>query len=452
MKLRQFRFVHVGVVAAIGVAGLVSVGLVRAEGPAGTASALVPIVPCRLIDTRAGADNVGPRSTPLTQTETVTFAVTGTNGNCIIPSTATGIATNATAVNPTAASYVTIFPADAPRPTASNLNVIAGSPPTPNQVTVGLSADGKVSAYNNGGTLDLIIDVVGYYVPSTSGPAGPAGPPGPPGPAGTSAPSPQGVVLVATNGTHPAVAGGTVPMFASVREALASITDNDVQHPYLIKIAPGTYTESGPIDLKSYVDLEGAGKDTTTIACTCGGSTQLDGSSAVVRSEGALVSEVRNLGIVNNGGGQISQAIWTHSSTSTLSFLHVTAISQGATVDYGMYNSTSSPTLNGVNAIATGGSMFDYGIVNYSSSPKMVNLTVIATGGTQNIAVVNSGSAVAIDSSFLDGSTGSVFNTTASKARLSNTMIYGPITGPGATCVNVYNVNYDTETANCPAP
>jgi hypothetical protein len=69
--------------------------------------------------------------------------VSGTNGNCTIPTSATGIATNATAVHPTADSYITIYTADAvPRPTASNLNVVAGSPPTPNQVSVGLSSAG----------------------------------------------------------------------------------------------------------------------------------------------------------------------------------------------------------------------------------------------------------------------------------------------------------------------
>jgi hypothetical protein len=78
-----------------------------------------------------------------------------------------------TAVNPSSASYVTIYPSDAsPRPTASNLNFVAGSAPTPNQVTVALSATGAISAFNNGGTVDLIIDIVGYYLPAHAGAGG----------------------------------------------------------------------------------------------------------------------------------------------------------------------------------------------------------------------------------------------------------------------------------------
>ena len=59
---------------------------------------------------------------------------------CNIPATATGIAANVTAVNPTAPSFLTVFPADAARPFVSNLNWTATSEPTPNHLSVALSA------------------------------------------------------------------------------------------------------------------------------------------------------------------------------------------------------------------------------------------------------------------------------------------------------------------------
>ena len=160
------RLVHVGVAAALAAATITAVGLAQSVGAAGTgtASVYVPIVPCRLVDTRPAPDTVGTLSTALAAGQVATLAVWGANGNCSIPASATGIAANATAVHPTADSYITIYPADAPtRPTASNLNVVNGGAPTPNQVTVGLSATGAISAYNNGGSVDLIIDIVGYY-------------------------------------------------------------------------------------------------------------------------------------------------------------------------------------------------------------------------------------------------------------------------------------------------
>ena len=165
--MRSFRFVHVCVAALLGAATVAAIGTLHdVSAGSNPASSFVPITPCRLADTRAGS-TVGGRSTPVGAAESVTFAVWGVNGNCTIPSTATGIATNVTIDNPNADSYLTVYPADAqPRPTASNLNFTATSSPTPNQVTVGLSAAGAIAVYNNGGTVDVIIDIVGYYQPA----------------------------------------------------------------------------------------------------------------------------------------------------------------------------------------------------------------------------------------------------------------------------------------------
>jgi hypothetical protein len=145
------------------------VGVAFATITAGAASdpaeaTFVPIVPCRLVDTRPAEQfNVGPRDTPLGPEDTHVQQVTGANGACTIPADATGIALNVTAVEPTAASYLTIFPSDAARPTVSNLNFLPGAPPTPNKVDVRLSADGQVSVFNLAGEVHLVADAAGYY-------------------------------------------------------------------------------------------------------------------------------------------------------------------------------------------------------------------------------------------------------------------------------------------------
>ena len=174
--------VHAGIIAGLAAAAVTAVGVIpSAAAVSGTASTYVPIEPCRLADTRAKTtadptQGVGSRLTPLKAQETVPFTVWGTNGNCTIPNTATGIATNVTAVNPTSASYLTVWPADAAsRPTASNLNWIATSPPTPNQVTVGLSSTGVINTFSNAGNVDLIIDIVGYYQVAGAGTPGAKG-------------------------------------------------------------------------------------------------------------------------------------------------------------------------------------------------------------------------------------------------------------------------------------
>ncbi len=167
--------------------GLVSIALAVAAGgfwqvragAAGTGvpSEFVAITPCRLFDTRPGGDNVGPRSTPLGPAERAVFSVHGSNGNCAIPTGATAIAANVTATGATAPTFLTVYPSDDTQPTSSNLNPTPGSPATPNQVTVGLSADGQIAVFNLAGSVDVVLDVVGFYQPAASN-QGPQGPPG----------------------------------------------------------------------------------------------------------------------------------------------------------------------------------------------------------------------------------------------------------------------------------
>ena len=146
MRLRRPHVIAVALLVLGGTLGAVAIGAVGE----GTASVLVPIPPCRLIDSRASSQ-VGPRFLPIGPGQTVTFQVTGTNGDCTLPAGATAIASNVTTVNSNASSYLTVFPADATKPTASNLNWTPSSPPTPNQVTVGLSSTGtagQIKLYN----------------------------------------------------------------------------------------------------------------------------------------------------------------------------------------------------------------------------------------------------------------------------------------------------------------
>jgi hypothetical protein len=104
---------------------------------------------------------------------------------------------NVTIIFPSSSSFLTVFPSDATRPVTASLNWVANQAPTPNAVTAALSADGKVSFYNLSGTVNVTVDIVGYYQPSAGSGIGPTGPPGPPGPAGV---TPQDVIWVAKSG------------------------------------------------------------------------------------------------------------------------------------------------------------------------------------------------------------------------------------------------------------
>jgi hypothetical protein len=69
---------------------------------------------------------------------------------------------NATVTGATTGSHLTIWPAGETRPTASNVNVDHGWT-VANAVTVKVGAAGEVNVYNAQGSVDVVLDVVGYY-------------------------------------------------------------------------------------------------------------------------------------------------------------------------------------------------------------------------------------------------------------------------------------------------
>jgi hypothetical protein len=158
----RVRWAAIGAAVAVTL-GAGGIGIARATVSTGARPVFVSITPCRLVDTRPAPSTVGTRSTPLNPNETATFTVHGTNGNCTIPVGAVAIDANVTITAPTSDGFLTVFPADALLPNASNLNWSAGQAPTPNAVTVDLSTDGKVKVFNERGTVNVIIDIVGYY-------------------------------------------------------------------------------------------------------------------------------------------------------------------------------------------------------------------------------------------------------------------------------------------------
>lgn len=161
------RWAALGAAVAItlGAAGVGGVNIARADISAGDKPVLLSIDSCRLADTRSGSNNVGPRNLPLRADETHTFNAQQGGVPCTgkIPAAASSLLLNVTAVDASAQSFLTFW-SDGSRPTtSSSLNPAPGQPPTPNAVTVGLSGTNTFEAYNLAGTVDVIVDVVGYY-------------------------------------------------------------------------------------------------------------------------------------------------------------------------------------------------------------------------------------------------------------------------------------------------
>lgn len=129
--------------------------------PGDTDSTFVPITACRLTDTRPAPSRVGPHEM-LSANSTTMIPARMTNGECAIPSEAVGLSLNVTALNADALTFLTLWPSG-PLPLAASLNPAPGQPPVPNAVTVPLSETGAFNVYNESGSVDIVIDVNGYY-------------------------------------------------------------------------------------------------------------------------------------------------------------------------------------------------------------------------------------------------------------------------------------------------
>jgi hypothetical protein len=127
----------------------------------GTGSALAPLAPARILDTRDGTGGV---SSPLASGVVLAVQVAGLKG---VPPMQAGtppkaVVLNVTVTNPTASSYLTLWPDGNLPPLASDLNYRRGQT-VANLVVVQVGADGKVRLFNPAGSVDVVIDIVGWY-------------------------------------------------------------------------------------------------------------------------------------------------------------------------------------------------------------------------------------------------------------------------------------------------
>ena len=441
-SLMRSRWAGIGAAIAVAI-GAGGAGWVVHAGSNGQPASFVAITPCRLFDTRPAPDTVGDRPSPLGTGEAFERLVWGTNGNCTIPSTAVGISFNLTVPDAGIDGFMTIFPADAPRPASSIINPVAGAGVKSNGGVVGLSATGRIKLFTSRGPVDALLDINGYFVGSVSGlqgttgpqgptgltgqkgDAGPLGPEGNSGPAGlqgatgpqgvagaTGATGPQGVagatgatgpqgVAGATGATGPqgitglqGVSGDPAPRpanviwvttsggdFASVSAALASITDNGALKPYLIRIGPGLFVEQGPIDLKSFVNLEGSGDSITTISCSCGStvSPEIDSSSSFLRQDDLNFAsgEISRLTITAISASKYVTAIRATYGKVSLNDVRVVATADpNASGGYatGLYLGNSESKLNGLSISVDGNSSTGLRLRNNSTTMYRVDL------------------------------------------------------------------------------
>jgi hypothetical protein len=125
----------------------------------------IGISPCRVADTRGNGftGSYGPPSLAANMIRTFVIA-----GQCGIPSVAAAVSFNFGALNVGGAGDLRVFPAGSSVPLVSTLNYNANTPNIANAAIVPLGAGGGITVQADAVSIDLIIDVNGYYSVSSS--------------------------------------------------------------------------------------------------------------------------------------------------------------------------------------------------------------------------------------------------------------------------------------------
>jgi hypothetical protein len=190
---------------------------------------------------------------------------------------------------------------------------------------------------------------------------------------------PQGfthTLVVSPNPADPAEAG------RELIQVVSGITDPSASNAYLVKIEPGIYDlEANSLFMRPYVDIEGSGEGVTTITSALG-----SGSGTVVAANN---SELRHLTVKNTGeAGQQVVAIFSETTSPRLN--HVTAIASGGAENYGIHSSNGTVTMRHVTAMATGGAQ-TFGAITFNSVMTATNSTFSGAEAAVNYGMVSTG-------------------------------------------------------------
>jgi hypothetical protein len=152
-----------GTICVFNAGGTVNV-IVDANGWYGTAAdtggaKFQAIGPTRVCDTRAW-DGTACAGHSIASWTTLKVLVAGVGG--LPASGMVAVLANATAVSPSAPTYVTVFPDGQPYPNTSDLNAPANVN-IANLVIVGVPGDGQVDVTNVNGTVDFLLDASGWF-------------------------------------------------------------------------------------------------------------------------------------------------------------------------------------------------------------------------------------------------------------------------------------------------
>ncbi len=230
----------------------------------------------------------------------------------------------------------------------------------------------------------------------------------------------------------------------ALRNALNSITGASGANRYLLKIEPGNYDLGNtPLQMKSWVDIEGSGAPATDI---WSGAFNTD-TSATIMSD--ALAELRFLRVLNFGMGPYAIALRLTGPTQVS---HISARAVGGTTETTAIDIPSGgPELFNVRIEAIGPDGAVSNGITSAGGPYMANGHVIATHGINatSVGVNVTDGAFFIDRSLIRGDTDAILRT-GGDVRVGASRLMGGVSGT-VICAGVYDGSFAFHASTCPA-
>lgn len=279
----------------------------------------------------------------------------------------------------------------------------------------------------------------------------------------------ENVVVVAKSGGD----------YTSITDAMNAISPSSSER-YLVLVMPGVYEEQ--VTVKQYVHLKGAGEGVTFVSSQANNANFNDNSAVTliapadsqisdltVRNDsttndgvalkvttGNSQTVLRNVRIETNGvGGDQHVGLYLNSGSAHL--VHVSiVVSGGASNNWGIFNSASSPTIQDTTIAATGNGTA--GLRMNGGNPVITQSTISGTNGTNGQGINTSGAGthtVKIDHSIIVGDSGtgsSIASTDSYEFYVGASLVQGDVdvfVPADITCAQSYDGNYADVDANC---
>jgi len=243
--------------------------------------------------------------------------------------------------------------------------------------------------------------------------------------------------------------------------------ERTAENPCLLKIMPGVYTVTAPLQMQPYIDIEGSGENSviiqggmnTAYAGIVNGADYTEIRFLTVKHTGAEAA----LGFYNNGAspkmthitvsvtasGNGCTGISNYGASPVMS--DVTVNASGGSFVTGVQNDNGSePLMKGMQITTSNGANWSAAIINYESNPIISN--VKADGGNYGIISGISGT-VRVRNSIIKGSSSSIYSYNTAKTLVSYSQVEGGVaysSGDGVnTCLGAYTGNYVALNTSC---